>query len=878
MTSSVPAATSFAYTGNGATTAFSFPLRFLENADVQVYLDDVLKTITTHYTLTGAGGPSGGTVTFVSAPASGVAIELRRSSLPKQTVDLSDSGRTPGDTLETQLDRLAMAGQDQSERIETLEVVAEDLEDAVADAEAAATAAAASAAAAATAETNAETAETNAEAAQAAAEAAAAAASSKLPLDGSAPMTGPIRFTHQASPSNPAAGLLSVFAKSDNKLYTRSSAGIEQALGGNLGFVTPEDYGAVGNGVADDTAAVQSAFSSGSNVYLPGTYKLTDTIAVPNTSRRLYKGRGKTVTTFTANMNKPYLKLDNSSGSVYWVAFEDLLFDSTNAGTRSAEAGISLSGSVATNWEMVKIHNCGFLGLYHGVLIDKVGNAGGEGQVAKGEYIGLWSDQGSNGLQPAYVIRATTSINNGIVIQDGVYSFSEAGIAIGDGSIHTGDIVISGLEFFGDNVTVGNACIRINGGTAYAYNISVVGCQFEGVDHSLDLTNVDGMVVRGCNWGGPSRLNLVGCVNIQIDYSEIVSPAQITSNQNDYDPSDGSSGIAWANAGVLRLNSDASRNITGLKAYGDNRYAVLANTGSFDIVLVDASASSTAANRFSFGRDLTIGAGQALEIIYDPFTSRWRSVASLFIDGSVGTTDNRLVRSDGTSGKKVQSTGITVDDSNNVSNMGNLAIAATSTGAFTLAWTDDTAAAVTAVFRRTRTTAAANDQLGAFSMQGKDSAGNNTTYGTFGLMSTDVTDASEDGLWFWTTLVAGASATRFQIGAGVFHPSVTGGDKGNNTLNYGTLYANGNPVPGTISNTATYDPGSLADAAGVTTTVTVTGAALGDIALASFSLDLQGITVTAWVSATNTVSVRFQNESGGVLDLASGTLKAMVFK
>lgn len=81
-----------------------------------------------------------------------------------------------------------------------------------------------------------------------------------------------------------------------------------------------------------------------------------------------------------------------------------------------------------------------------------------------------------------------------------------------------------------------------------------------------------------------------------------------------------------------------------------------------------------------------------------------------------------------------------------------------------------------------------------------------------------------------------------------------------------------------LDGTATYDPASLADGAGATTTVTVTGAALGDFAVASFSLDLQGITLTAWVSAANTVSVRFQNESGGVLDLASGTLKARVVK
>lgn len=85
-------------------------------------------------------------------------------------------------------------------------------------------------------------------------------------------------------------------------------------------------------------------------------------------------------------------------------------------------------------------------------------------------------------------------------------------------------------------------------------------------------------------------------------------------------------------------------------------------------------------------------------------------------------------------------------------------------------------------------------------------------------------------------------------------------------------------VPYVIEGTATFDPTSLADGAGETTTVTVTGASLGDIAMASFSLGVAGITVTAWVSAANTVSVRFQNETGGVIDIASGTLKAWAFK
>ena len=84
------------------------------------------------------------------------------------------------------------------------------------------------------------------------------------------------------------------------------------------------------------------------------------------------------------------------------------------------------------------------------------------------------------------------------------------------------------------------------------------------------------------------------------------------------------------------------------------------------------------------------------------------------------------------------------------------------------------------------------------------------------------------------------------------------------------------PLAGLLTGSATYDAGSLIDGAGATTTVTVTGAALGDFAMASLGVDEAGISVTAYVSAADTVSVRLQNESGGTLDLASTTLRAVV--
>ena len=84
------------------------------------------------------------------------------------------------------------------------------------------------------------------------------------------------------------------------------------------------------------------------------------------------------------------------------------------------------------------------------------------------------------------------------------------------------------------------------------------------------------------------------------------------------------------------------------------------------------------------------------------------------------------------------------------------------------------------------------------------------------------------------------------------------------------------PLSGLLTGSATYDAASLLDGAGATTTVTVAGAALGDFAMASLGVDAAGISVTAYVSAANTVSVRLQNESGGTLDLASTTLRVAV--
>ncbi|PAP93982.1 hypothetical protein [Mesorhizobium wenxiniae] len=83
-----------------------------------------------------------------------------------------------------------------------------------------------------------------------------------------------------------------------------------------------------------------------------------------------------------------------------------------------------------------------------------------------------------------------------------------------------------------------------------------------------------------------------------------------------------------------------------------------------------------------------------------------------------------------------------------------------------------------------------------------------------------------------------------------------------------------------IRASATVDPASIAlDACTTPATITVTGAALGDFVTASFSLDLAGASLRAYVSAANTVTYFFRNDVGAnPLDLGSGTLRVEVTK
>ena len=102
------------YTGNAVTTAFAFPYTFFDSTDLLVYLGGVLQA--SGYTVSGGSGSSG-TVTFSSAPASGVIVTISLSLPYTQLDDYVENQAFPAQTLEGGLDKAALRDQQLNNRL-----------------------------------------------------------------------------------------------------------------------------------------------------------------------------------------------------------------------------------------------------------------------------------------------------------------------------------------------------------------------------------------------------------------------------------------------------------------------------------------------------------------------------------------------------------------------------------------------------------------------------------------------------------------------------------------------------------------------------------------------------------------------------------------
>jgi hypothetical protein len=101
------------FVASGVTqSSFAVPFEFFADADLNVYVDAVLKTLTTDYTVSGGDGSTGTITMSVTGISGGSSVVLTRSVPLERTSDFPTSGPFQIEALNTELDRLTAISAD----------------------------------------------------------------------------------------------------------------------------------------------------------------------------------------------------------------------------------------------------------------------------------------------------------------------------------------------------------------------------------------------------------------------------------------------------------------------------------------------------------------------------------------------------------------------------------------------------------------------------------------------------------------------------------------------------------------------------------------------------------------------------------------------
>ena len=99
------------YTATASQTTFTYSFPVFVDADLKIYVGSTLKTLTTDYTVTGAGADAGGTIVFGTGLSSGDIVTIYRDMAVSRTSDYQANGDLLAATLNDDLDKNVMMAQ-----------------------------------------------------------------------------------------------------------------------------------------------------------------------------------------------------------------------------------------------------------------------------------------------------------------------------------------------------------------------------------------------------------------------------------------------------------------------------------------------------------------------------------------------------------------------------------------------------------------------------------------------------------------------------------------------------------------------------------------------------------------------------------------------
>ena len=113
------------YSGDGSQTVFAYTFKINAEADIQVIIraangTETVKSLTTHYTVSGVGVASGGNVTFTSGniPSATETVVIRRATTQTQTVDLVENDPFTANSVEGAFDKSIAVSQELQEEVD----------------------------------------------------------------------------------------------------------------------------------------------------------------------------------------------------------------------------------------------------------------------------------------------------------------------------------------------------------------------------------------------------------------------------------------------------------------------------------------------------------------------------------------------------------------------------------------------------------------------------------------------------------------------------------------------------------------------------------------------------------------------------------------